>query len=72
MAFMVVDPINKRLIDIVDNRCKYKLREYFLRFPRHVRVSVQFIVIDMYTPYLEFIKELFPNTQVCIDITRFK
>lgn len=69
MAFMVVDPINKRLIDIVDNRRKYKLREYFLPFPRPVRESVQFIVIDidMYTPYLELIKELFPNAQVCID-----
>lgn len=67
MAFMVVDPIGKTIIDIVDDRRKHKLREYFQRFPKHVREQVKFIVIDMYAPYLELIKELFPNAEVCID-----
>lgn len=67
MAFIFADPIQKKLIDILDTRKLYELRRYFHRFPKHVREQVQFICIDMYAPYFILIKEVFPNATICVD-----
>ena len=42
-------------------------RTLFSRFSLATREAVQWIVIDMYAPYVSLVKKLFPNAQLIID-----
>ena len=55
------------IIDIVENRRLNYLKQYFDLYPKEVRAKVKTITIDMYTPYMTLIKELFPNAKIIID-----
>ena len=39
---------------------------YFSRFSLATRKAVEFIVIDMYAPYVSLVKKFFPNAQLII------
>ncbi|MGC6767790.1 ISL3 family transposase [Enterococcus sp. LJL51] len=67
MSFIMMDGETHQLLDIVENRQLHFLERYFSRFSRENRENVQFIVIDMYTPYVSLVKKLFPNAQLIID-----
>ena len=67
IAFNMVDGLSHQIIDVVPSRRLNALRDYFYDYPRALRKKVRLIVIDMYSPYLSLIKELFPNAQVSID-----
>ncbi|MBG9989028.1 transposase [Aerococcaceae bacterium DSM 111176] len=43
------------------------LKAYFFRFSRKVHLNVETISIDMYTPYIHLIQQLFPNAKIIID-----
>ena len=43
------------------------LKKYFLCYPRFVRDKVKTVCIDMYSPYVSLIKELFVNAEIIID-----
>ena len=38
-----------------------------MRYPRKVRKKVKTICIDIYPPYMNIIRERFPNAEVIID-----
>ena len=67
MSFIYLNSDNHRVIDIVENRQLYFLKRYFFCFPRYVRDKVKTICIDMYSPYVSLIKELFVNAEIIID-----
>ena len=67
MSFIYLNSDNHKVIDIVENRQLYSLRKYFLCYPRYVRDKVMTICIDMYSPYISIIKELFVNAEIIID-----
>ena len=67
MSFIYLNSDNHKVIDIVENRQLYYLKRYFLCYPRYVRDEVKTICIDMYSPYVSLIKELFVNAQIIID-----
>ena len=67
MSFIYLNSDNHKVIDIVENRQLYSLKKYFLCYPRYVRDMVKTICIDMYSPYVSLIKELFVNAEIIID-----
>lgn len=67
MSFIYLDSDNHKVIDVVENRQLPYLRKYFLCYPRYVRDKVKTVCIDMYSPYISLIKELFVNAEIIID-----
>lgn len=67
MSFIMCDGITHKIVDIVENRQLNHLIDYFSRYTLESRNMVEHIVIDMYSPYLSLIKELFPKAKVSID-----
>ncbi|ARJ51961.1 ISL3 family transposase [Staphylococcus lutrae] len=67
MSFIYCDSITHDIIDILPDRRKFKLEEYFLRFSRKQREGVKSVSIDMYPPYMSLIQSLFPNADIILD-----
>lgn len=67
MSFIYCDADNHKIVDIVENRQLPFLKRYFSSFPKSVRNQVETICIDMYSPYISLIKELFVNAKIIID-----
>ena len=53
MSFLFLDAQNHRLIEVVEDRRKVHLIDYFMRYPKDSRYSVKTVTMDMYSPYLE-------------------
>lgn len=64
-----MDAETHEILDILPNRQLHALRSYFSQFPLAVRKQVQSVVIDtpVCTPYLSWLKRLFPNAKTIID-----
>ncbi|MGP6147744.1 ISL3 family transposase, partial [Jeotgalibaca sp. A122] len=67
MSFLFLDAQNHRLIDVVEDRRKDHLIDYFMRYPKDSRYSVKTVTMDMYSPYLEVVKACFPKAHIVID-----
>jgi transposase len=67
MSFIYTDSITGEIIDILEDRRLSKLIRYFYQYSKAVRHSVKAIVIDMYSPYISVIKQLFPKAKIIID-----
>ena len=67
MSFIYTDSLTGEIIDILEDRRLNKLIGYFMRFSKRARNSVKSIVIDMYSPYISLIKQVFPNARIVFD-----
>ncbi|MGV3041772.1 ISL3 family transposase [Staphylococcus rostri] len=67
MSFLFINNETNQIIDILEDRRIYNLKEYFYRFDRRERLAVETVTIDMYEPYIHFIKEVFPNATIIFD-----
>ena len=67
MSFIICDSTTHKLVDVVRDRKSYSLKQYFYRFEPKTRLKVKTISIDMYVPYIQLIKEMFPNAKIIID-----
>lgn len=67
MSFIVCDPLHKELIDIVEDRRLPALIRYFHRYPLKARQHVKGVIIDMYEPYIQLVKQCFPRAEIIID-----
>lgn len=67
MSFIYIDSDTGKVLDIVQNRRKSYLTSYFNQFSYEVRCGVKTICIDMYEPYVQLIKSLFPNAKIVTD-----
>lgn len=67
MSFHMCDGITGKTIDIVEDRRLDNLIKYFFYYDYKARNCVQFIIIDMYSPYVSLIKKMFPNAKIIID-----
>src|SRR5699024_1068100 len=43
------------------------IRNHFLRYPRKVRNRVKVITMDMFSPYYQLAKQIFPNAKIVLD-----
>lgn len=67
MSVNITDLESNKIFDIVSDRRKGHLRQYFLSYPIEVRKKVKIVTMDMYEPYFELVKEIFPNAEIIID-----
>ena len=68
MSMILMNPVNHRTIDIIPSRTSRAFRQYFYRhFTRKARLSVSLVVVDLYGPYRQLIRELFPNARIIAD-----
>lgn len=67
MSFIFVDADTHKIIDIVENRKLYFLKRYFNKFSKKALANVKTVCIDMYSPYISLIKDMFPNAEIIID-----
>ena len=64
-AFIINDPIHRKPLDILPSRKKERLTQYFTYCEN--RHSVEFIISDMYEPYLLVQKTMFPHAKYVVD-----
>lgn len=64
-AFILNDPIHKKVLDILPNRKKEYLIQYFTYTEN--RHSVEFVISDMYEPYLLVTRIMFPKAKYVVD-----
>ena len=67
----IVDPENKRIIDILPCRHKDKLQTYFSNISAIERAKVEIFITDMWGTYVDIAKEFFPNATIVIDTFHF-
>lgn len=67
MSFVYCDGDTHDLIGIVDDRKLDSLRAHFHGYSFKARSKVKEISIDMYSPYISLIKEIFPNAKIVFD-----
>ena len=64
-AFIINDPIHKKVLDVLPNRKKEYLLQYFTYCNN--RYSVEFVISDMYEPYLLVTQIMFPKAKYVVD-----
>ena len=64
-AFIINDPIHRKVLDILPNRKKEYLIQYFTYTEN--RHSVEFVISDMYEPYLLVTTVMFPKSKYVVD-----
>ncbi|AZW08985.1 zinc-finger of transposase IS204/IS1001/IS1096/IS1165 [Fusobacterium necrophorum] len=67
MSFLFMDGESHKILDIVENRKLPALEDYFSRFSYPVRCQVEYIVMDMYSPYIQLAKRYFPKAKIVLD-----
>ena len=70
-AFLMVDPINKKLIDVFPNRRKHNLEAYFMRVPKEERNKVRVVISDLWDPYRKLTHKVFPKAILVADKYHF-
>ena len=68
-AFILNDPMHKKVLDILPSRKKEYLIQYFTYTEN--RYSVKFVISDMYEPYLLVQKIMFPKAKYVVDIFHY-
>ena len=64
-AFILNDPIHRKVLDILPSRKKEHLIQYFTHTEN--RRSVEYIISDMYEPYLLVQQIMFPKAKYIVD-----
>ena len=67
-AFNICNARNGKTIDLVLDRTTNNLDKYFSHCTEKARKRVKFVVMDMYSPYIDLIKKWFPNAKIIIDL----
>lgn len=66
-VLVLLDFETKELVDLVQSRKQEDTRKYFYNIPLDERKSVEYIICDMYNPYINFSTSYFRNAKVIID-----
>ena len=67
MSFIAQDFNTNEVLAILDGRTQAVIRNHFLRYPRQVRMRVKVMTMDMFSPYYQLAKQLFPHAQIVLD-----
>lgn len=62
---ILTNPKNRKVLDILPDRKKINLFDYFKQFNN--RNSVKIVVMDMWESYYDVCKAMFPNAKIIID-----
>ena len=64
---VLVDNVNRSLLDILPSRSKAELKRYFEKIPLEERKKVKYVTIDMWIPYKDVSKKYLPNCIIAVD-----
>ena len=67
-AFNICNAKNGKTVDLVLDRTTNNLDKYFSHYTEKARKRVRFVIMDMYSPYIDLIKKWFPNAKIIIDL----
>ena len=67
MSFIAQNFDNLNIITVLEGRTQAIIRNHFLRYDRAVRCQVKIITMDMFSPYYDLAKQLFPNAKIVLD-----
>ena len=67
ISFIAQDFDSRRILAILDGRTQVTISNHFLRYSRQVRGRVKVITMDMFSPYYDLAKQLFPNAKIVLD-----
>ena len=67
MSFITQDFDSRRILAILDGRTQVTIRNHFLRYSRQVRSRVKIITMDMFSPYYDIARKLFPSAKIILD-----
>ena len=67
MSFIAQDFDNLNIITVLEGRTQAVIRNHFLRYDRAVRCQVKIITMDMFSPYYDLAKQLFPCAKIALD-----
>ena len=67
MSFIAQDYDTRKIVAILDGRTQATIRNHFLRYSRQVRSCVKVITMDMFSPYYDIARKLFPNAKIVLD-----
>ena len=67
MSFIAQDFDKLDIITVLEGRTQAVIRNHFLRYNRSVRCQVKIITMDMFSPYYDLARQLFPNAKVVLD-----
>lgn len=70
-ACLLIDPINKEVIDVLPTRQIRALRDYFMRIPLEERKRVKYVTSDLWDPYRRIVREALPNARLIADKFHF-
>ena len=64
---VIVDYLDKKIVDILPSRRKYDLLNYFMLIPPEERNKVKYVSFDMWETYRIITKHVFPSAICIID-----
>ncbi|WP_115275977.1 ISL3 family transposase [Streptococcus massiliensis] len=67
MSFIAQNFDSNKIVTILDGRTQATIRNHFLRYSRQVRNSVKIITMDMFSPYYDIARKLFPSAKIVLD-----
>ena len=67
MSFIAQDFDSRKIVAILDGRTQATIRHHFLRYSRQVRSRMKVITMDMFSPYYDIARKLFPNAKIVLD-----
>ena len=67
MSFIAQDFDSRKILAILDGRTQATIRNHFLRYSREVRSRVKIITMDMFSPYYDIARKLFPKAKIVLD-----
>ncbi|MFU0724728.1 ISL3 family transposase [Streptococcus sp. IMAU11622] len=67
ISFIAQDFDNLSIIAVLEGRTQAVIRNHFLRYDRAVRCRVKIITMDMFSPYYDLARQLFPRAKIVLD-----
>lgn len=67
MSFIAQDFDSLTILAILDGRTQATIRNHFLRYSKQVRNRVKVITMDMFSPYYDIAKKLFPSAKIVLN-----
>ena len=66
-CFVIFNPIDKKVIDILPSRQSTDLSTYFSRISASERDNVKYFSCDLHEPYRQIARKWFPDALICAD-----
>ena len=67
MSFFTQDFDRLNIITVLEGRTQALIPDHFLKYDRAVRCRVKIITMDMFSPYYDLARQLFPNAKIVLN-----